>query len=509
MQFQKQNKWSDEQVVQDYITGIELDELYLKYDISQTSLYRLLQKFSVPLRAAKSLTEQQIEDLKKAYESGVSYSGLCHEFGIGKSLIGKLKIQHQWIRPKILKTDLIDFESARQMYEDQFLSLSEIGEKFNVSKRTIATLFQKHGLKLRTSGETQRGIVVKEEQLCKDYQEGMTYADMQQKYEISVVAISKIIKNHNIVLRGHEKVDEEPILKEYALDSNMTHVAIKLNISIGAVRDCLIRNGVEIKQNVPAGENHHNWKGGVTPEVDKIRRSEEYKIWRRVVQTRDQWTCQLCEKKGGKIHVHHIIPIYKDISLIMVVENGITLCNACHESLSRNEEQFISEFQRIVKKDFDVEKCKDEILLKIQRRRQTAEEKQERIRERLERSQILHTSVNQEELKRLYLDEKLSMKEVSQRMNLPVWLIQFKIHEWDMKKTREEIHRVRGLKSRIQVDLDKMKELYLSGLSSLTVSSMMGISSGYVAQKVNEMGIARSQSEAQRNRFDKESKGFS
>jgi hypothetical protein len=42
------------------------------------------------------------------------------------------------------------------------------------------------------------------------------------------------------------------------------------------------------------GEKHYAWKGGVTPIYKVIRKSAEYKLWRKAVFARDNYTCIWC-----------------------------------------------------------------------------------------------------------------------------------------------------------------------------------------------------------------------
>lgn len=98
------------------------------------------------------------------------------------------------------------------------------------------------------------------------------------------------------------------------------------------------------------GGNHPNWKGGVTPKNEKIRKSIEYKLWRETVFSRDNWTCQKCRKRGNKIISHHLRNFADFSELQTSVENGITLCKNCHREfhkiygLKNNTEQKFREF---------------------------------------------------------------------------------------------------------------------------------------------------------------------
>ena len=47
------------------------------------------------------------------------------------------------------------------------------------------------------------------------------------------------------------------------------------------------------------GSKNWNWKGGITSEIQKVRDSKEYKVWRLEVYAKDHYACQKCRQKGG------------------------------------------------------------------------------------------------------------------------------------------------------------------------------------------------------------------
>lgn len=81
------------------------------------------------------------------------------------------------------------------------------------------------------------------------------------------------------------------------------------------------------------GEKHWNWQGGKTPKHETIRKSHEYKIWRKAIFERDNYTCIWCGKKeevSGKLNADHIKPFSLFPELRFAIDNGRTLCIPCH-----------------------------------------------------------------------------------------------------------------------------------------------------------------------------------
>ncbi len=79
-----------------------------------------------------------------------------------------------------------------------------------------------------------------------------------------------------------------------------------------------------------SGEKCHLWRGGKTPLNKQIRRSIEYKIWRRAVFERDNFTCVWCKERGVELNADHIKPFAYYPELRFAIDNGRTLCVSCH-----------------------------------------------------------------------------------------------------------------------------------------------------------------------------------
>jgi hypothetical protein len=112
-------------------------------------------------------------------------------------------------------------------------------------------------------------------------------------------------------------------------------------------------------------EKSHFWKGGITPLSKLIRGLLEYRNWILSVFERNNYTCQKCFIRGGKLHSHHIKPfsfilkefldkhlnfdIIKDKNILLNlaqtykpfwnIKNGITLCEHCHKIIHLKDKE--------------------------------------------------------------------------------------------------------------------------------------------------------------------------
>lgn len=77
------------------------------------------------------------------------------------------------------------------------------------------------------------------------------------------------------------------------------------------------------------GEKCYLWKGGITP-ISQLERVKFSKMIHNKVLQRDNYTCKMCGKKGGNLHVDHIQPWSEYIELRFNINNCRTLCIDCH-----------------------------------------------------------------------------------------------------------------------------------------------------------------------------------
>jgi hypothetical protein len=161
--------------------------------------------------------------------------------------------------------------------------------------------------------------------------------------------LSAIHKGKVISIEQREKLRQANLGKRYSEETKMKH---RLS-ALGKVQSEETRRKHSEAQK---GSKSNKWKGGISPLVWLLRSSFETKEWSKKVFKRDNYTCQECFKRGGKLHSHHIkafsiilkeflqeynqfSPIEDKETLIRLaityqpfwdISNGMTLCKNCH-----------------------------------------------------------------------------------------------------------------------------------------------------------------------------------
>jgi len=88
----------------------------------------------------------------------------------------------------------------------------------------------------------------------------------------------------------------------------------------------------EVKKKMSAGKQGVSLKewGGFAKTKDTLERAKFRKEIQKLVLERDNYTCQMCEERGGQLQVDHI-QSWKDYTeLRFDINNCRTLCMDCH-----------------------------------------------------------------------------------------------------------------------------------------------------------------------------------
>jgi hypothetical protein len=99
-----------------------------------------------------------------------------------------------------------------------------------------------------------------------------------------------------------------------------------------------------------SGKFNNHWEGGVTPTHKVIRNCAKYINQRNECFVRDNYTCQMCGKRGGVLNAHHLkhfAEIWKENDIQTIddafrckelwdLDNLLTLCYECHKDIHRS-----------------------------------------------------------------------------------------------------------------------------------------------------------------------------
>ena len=147
---------------------------------------------------------------------------------------------------------------------------------------------------------------------------------------------------------------------------SVQEIADAAGCSYHTVRNWLRRHGLQFEQGASFRPGHTPWNMGVTGyqlsrtwtegQKDAIRAarsgekssfgisSERASIGRWTteqapkVHLQHDYTCQVegCGRRGGKLHAHHIVPVWVDPSLARSIGNLVTVCDTCHRRIHRS-----------------------------------------------------------------------------------------------------------------------------------------------------------------------------
>lgn len=117
---------------------------------------------------------------------------------------------------------------------------------------------------------------------------------------------------------------------------------------------CLVREVNTKLGKLRVGPLSWSWRSDISDEERLVQRSTDAnRKWRSAVYARDNFTCQLCNERGGKLHAHHLDAYNKFKHRRFELDNGVTLCETCHGAFhefygrgSNTRAQFV-EFKRL------------------------------------------------------------------------------------------------------------------------------------------------------------------
>lgn len=145
-------------------------------------------------------------------------------------------------------------------------------------------------------------------------------------FRTSFEDIGKYFKDNDCTLLSTED-DYLNIFTEFEFIATCGHIHIS---SFQSFKNSKHKMCLDCTKKINCGENAYNWKGGYDSDNIKFRKTYEFKKWHKDVLKRDDYTCQCCEIRGYKLNAHHLNGYNWDKENRTNVDNGITLCEDCH-----------------------------------------------------------------------------------------------------------------------------------------------------------------------------------
>jgi hypothetical protein len=155
---------------------------------------------------------------------------------------------------------------------------------------------RKNGWNVYVEGHYRKPFPYKnKEWLESQYESGRTLQEIADEFGVINTTIKKFISKFGIVLRSHSE-------------------NLRLRGSM-------------------VGDKNPSWKGGVTPDRQRIYKTNDWIKLVKYIYKRDGYKCQRCgigHNGQNKLHAHHLKSWADNPALRLSESNLITLCNSCH-----------------------------------------------------------------------------------------------------------------------------------------------------------------------------------
>lgn len=252
-------------------------------------------------------------------------------------------------RPRVDISELSDQEWLEQKFITEMMSATAIAKILDVSQTTVLNALKKYAI---DTSRPENPLLYDKDWLEEQYlTKQRTYEDIGNEIGVTKYGVYHAMQRYGIKARNHSSQhlqlnDKEWLRKMYVNELLSTkQIADLIGATVGAVGSSLIHMGIKLRSakegwhtRFPDGRHDKdtpNWRGGISPENMRIRSSQEYKLWRKAVFERDNYTCRFCGARNGNgktiiLHADHIKPFAFFPELQFDIGNGRTLCIDCH-----------------------------------------------------------------------------------------------------------------------------------------------------------------------------------
>lgn len=205
-------------------------------------------------------------------------------------------------------------EQMVALYVEQNLTTRQIEAQTGINHRTLARYLHKFGIQPKPRGGKPHMALRDREWLNDQY---INQRKSTPQIALEIGATSRVVYTW-LIQHG---IPTRPTGSELGHKRNTEAARAKMSTA---------------KKGRYIGPDNWNWKGGDN-KPSKERRSYQARVWRNSVRERDGWECKHCGASGGKLHAHHIKSWKDHPELRFDMDNGITLCVPCHETVHKRK----------------------------------------------------------------------------------------------------------------------------------------------------------------------------
>lgn len=246
------------EVVQKYKLGFGSIQLSDEYGVRASTILNILERHRCQRRTqseSKGGLPRELEpEVILEYSNGNNASQVGREYGVSYVVIlGVLRRNKFPVKSISLSNGGLPVEQESCVVHDYMegMSAPQVGAKYGVSKTTILSILERHGVRRRDNVEARGGLPREQEsKVVREYLEGESAIQLGARYGVSNVTISNILERNGCrkrtlrEARGGLTEDQSlQVLQEYQLGSSTVELAAKYEVTDSCISSILKRYG--------------------------------------------------------------------------------------------------------------------------------------------------------------------------------------------------------------------------------------------------------------------------
>lgn len=167
------------------------------------------------------------------------------------------------------------------------------------------------------------------EWLANQRRKGSSVREIAEAADVSYHTIRKWLRKHDLQFSSDER--------------NFKKGASPWNAGVSGYRLTHRNYSPEGRERIRVARSGHRsnfWRGGVTNERASIGAWTTRQA--STVHAKYDYTCQACASRGGRLHAHHVIPVWHSVGDAFEIDNLVTVCAPCHREIHSSIDEELS-----------------------------------------------------------------------------------------------------------------------------------------------------------------------